>query len=471
MGRGPPTGHPLGKSLRSILSRTLTEHAQAVLPAQVAARSRGVQAFMEQMESELAPVAGGLWAELLADPDTPEELRELYSRAATPQRQADLLIQLVLAGFAAIPLLSQLGLIQYRDLINKWNAKFPTQALDPSVAAAAVQRGFADAQFGVEEARKGGIEGTRFGILQELARSTPGLEGMLALWRRGAIDTGRLREAVQEAGVGLKWMPEVQAMGIIPPSPIEPLEALLEGQLDRAEALSWYKRFGGLPEYFDISFNTRGQAPTPVQALDLWNRGIIPEGGTGPRATSYEQAFLEGPWRNKWMEAFKALRVYLPPPRTIVTLLRNDAISPAEATDLLRKQGLTPDLARAYVQSASHEKTGPERDLAKSEVVSLYEGRFIDVHARYVAWKIDADQAQTALDSLHVPPAQKADLLQVWAAERAIRAPELTLAQAQGAVRRGLWDDGRLRLWLRQRGYDPAEVDVLVAEVAPAPRR
>jgi len=466
---------------------------------------------MEQMESELAPVAGGLWAELLADPDTPEELRELYSRAATPQRQADLLIQLVLAGFAAIPLLSQLGLIQYRDLINKWNAKFPTQALDPSVAAAAVQRGFADAQFGVEEARKGGIEGTRFGILQELARSTPGLEGMLALWRRGAIDTGRLREAVQEAGVGLKWMPEVQAMGIIPPSPIEPLEALLEGQLDRAEALSWYKRFGGLPEYFDISFNTRGQAPTPVQALDLWNRGIIPEGGTGPRATSYEQAFLEGPWRNKWMEAFKALRVYLPPPRTIVTLLRNDAISPAEATDLLRKQGLTPDLARAYVQSASHEKTGPERDLAKSEVVSLYEGRFIDrgdaegmleslgydpheadllleladsrrdrryqealistVHARYVAWKIDADQAQTALDSLHVPPAQKADLLQVWAAERAIRAPELTLAQAQGAVRRGLWDDGRLRLWLRQRGYDPAEVDVLVAEVAPAPRR
>ena len=34
-------------------------------------------------------------------------------------------------------------------------------------------------------------------------------------------------------------------------------------------------------------------------------RGIIPWDGTGLQVTSYAQAFREGPWRDKWSDAFK----------------------------------------------------------------------------------------------------------------------------------------------------------------------
>jgi hypothetical protein len=54
------------------------------------------------------------------------------------------------------------------------------------------------------------------------------------------------------------------------------------------------------------------------------NRGIIPWSGSGPRSTSFEQAFLEGPWRNKWLGPFRKAAEYFPPPRTITAMYNED---------------------------------------------------------------------------------------------------------------------------------------------------
>jgi hypothetical protein len=87
---------------------------------------------------------------------------------------------------------------------------------------------------------------------------------------------------------------------------------------------------------------------------------------------SYEQAFLEGPWRNKWLAPFLALAEYLPPPRTVTAMYHGGQLSHGRAAELLAKQGLASDLVTAYLAKSASTATATEKHLAKSEVTRAY---------------------------------------------------------------------------------------------------
>lgn len=376
----------------------------------------------------------------------------------------------------------------------------PVRPLSPGELALAVLRGEVDQGEAGLEAAKSGISEPNFDTLIRNTGNPPGPADLLQLWRRGVIDDQRLEQGVRQSRIRNEWLPEIRALGIIPMSPEEALEAFLEGQVDEATARRLYEMTGGDPEQFTIRYNTRGQAPTPAQSIELLNRGIIPERGTGPDATSYEQSFLEGPWRNKWLESFLALREYLPPPRTVVTLVRNGAITKEVATDLLQKQGLRPELAAAYVASATTEKLATDRELTKSDILGLYrirainQGEAVDmlgglgfdqqeatylvliedfrraarfqesaitrIRNRFINWRISRDEASITLDQLNVPSGQRATLLTEWEAEREATVVRLTAAQVRQAVRRELLtpDEGFARLL--EMGYDQRDAEI-----------
>lgn len=390
----------------------------------------------------------------------------------------------------------------WRELEQRVNARTPNEVLSPSELASAVVRTFLTEGEAAAEAEKSGIDPARFHTLVEIIGQALGPQDLAIALRRGIIP----EDAGDPAGVGFiqgiaqgnlatKWADVVKALAVLLPSPESALDALLEGQTDDATARELYARFGGDPQYFDLLFNTRGQAPTPTQALELLNRGIIPERGTGPEATSYEQAFLEGPWRNKWLEPFIALREYLPPPRTVTAMLRNGSLTDAQALDLYHKYGLSEATAAAYITDAHHQKTASTHELARTTLQELYHDQIIsraqltssltaqgwsDADAEYLAQVIDVKRQQQALNAvinrvhtlyvghkieratvtgaftaMGLPDAQQAGILELWDLERSAAAADLTAAQIEAAVFYKVitMDEGIARL--ERRGYTP----------------
>lgn len=380
-------------------------------------------------------------------------------------------------------------------LLNKVNADNPETPLSPAALADMVLRGIAANDWATGEAAKSGVNADDFAKQVEASGEPPALEELLSLWRRGKIDDTQLEHGIRQSRVRDEWIPIIKDLGVIPPTPVDMLQAYLEGQIDEATARDLYQKLGGDPDYFTILYNTRGGAPTPLEASDMARRGIIPWDGVGPDTTSYEQAFLEGPWRNKWAGPYRKYADYVPPPRTIVTLISKGTITDAVAADLLAKNGVSADLAAAYIAEGHDTKTSATRDLAASTILALYQDQAIDsqtatgmleqlrynaddanwmllvqdlkreekylnvaiskIHSLYVAYKIDESTAYNSLATLEVPTGQISSLKKLWDLERAANVKLLTPAQIANALKYNIVDQAGAQQLLQDQGYQP----------------
>lgn len=358
-------------------------------------------------------------------------------------------------------------------ITNQVNATTPLVPLSPAELANLVERGEIDEAAAAAEAKMSGINPERFHRLTLLAGEAPGPIDMAVALRRGIIDQARYERGVRQGAMRFEWADMVRKLAISDPPPESMLAAYLEGQLPEDQARRRFTQLGGNPDYFDILYNTQGQAPTPVQALDMANRGIIPWTGRGPDSISFEQSFLEGPWRNKWLKPFRDAAEYLPPPRTVTAMYKEGSIDKARAADLLAKQGLAHDLVAAYLDSGSSQRTEKSRDLAQTTILELYRDRLIPaatahtmlvgltydddeadfllaiedtklaqrflslaigrIHTLYVGHKVDKVAALTALAEFGVTDTGASDLLGIWDWERAANVRTLTTAEVRQA--------------------------------------
>jgi hypothetical protein len=393
----------------------------------------------------------------------------------------------------------------------------PVAILTPAEAAAAVMRNLWPMAQGEAEALRSGINAERFRVLTGLAGNAPGPGDLAVALRRKLISPDRYLEGIRQGLLRDEWAELPKQLAVVQPSPEAMLAAYLEGQLSEAEARKRYAELGGDPDYFTILFHTQGQAPTPVQAADMANRGLIPWAGTGPDAVSFEQAFLEGPWRNKWLEPFKAAAQYFPPPRTITAMYREGSLSRAQAMHYLQAQGLTEELAAAYLKSGSDQKTAATKDLARTTVTQLYGDRLISrdqagsfleglgydaeeagfilaiedarlvqrylgtavgrIHTLYVGHKITRQVATATLARLELAANQVDDLVGLWDYERAATVRTLTPSEIASGYKLGLLtlEDAQGRL--EELGYQPHDAWLYlsihtkgpVTETPPAP--
>ncbi len=375
------------------------------------------------------------------------------------------------------------------------NAAAPLVPLSPADAADAVIRNVMPESSAAAEAAKAGIDADRFATLVLLAGNAPDPTSLAVALRRKLIDAATYDRGIRQGRLRDEWGPIVRELAVQQPSPEAMLAAYLEGQLPEAEARERYAQLGGDPDYFDILFDTQGQAPTPAQALELLNRGIIAERGSGPTSTSYEQAFLEGPWRNKWLGPFLALREYLPPPRTVTAMTREGALTHAQAAALFAKSGLSPELVTAYLHAASLTKTAKTKELSQSTVEALYRERLIPraeagafleslgytaaeaelilelvdlqvahhylstavgrVHTLFVGHKIGEVQARTLLGDLKLDSTSIDDLVATWHYERAANIRTLTPAEIASAMTDKIVTQAEAQAMLEALGYLP----------------
>lgn len=388
------------------------------------------------------------------------------------------------------------------DITQAVNSLDAVSPLSPQELAAAVNRQFISASEGASEAAKSGIGLGRFAQLVDLAGDAPA-PGLLAEALRRQIipeagtgaDAVTFDQGIAEGNLRPKWTDMVKQLSISIPSIAEVMNAWLEGQIDETEANRRYLEAGGDPTWFQTSYNANGSAPTPMEALEMLNRGLIAETGTGPESTSYEQAFLEGPWRNKWEPAFRGLGIYVPPARTVTAMLKEGSVTSAQALAYFRAGGLSAETAAQYLAAASHTATAAQKELSQSQTIALYEDKLItrdEAHTELVALKYspgdatlllelaDAkaaasatksattrirtlylaghDDAATALSALHalgVPDDSATALLAVWDLERIASTKTLSAGQVESALYYGIIDQPTAQARLVAMGYTP----------------
>lgn len=396
----------------------------------------------------------------------------------------------------------------------------PNVPVSPSIMAALVARGLVTPDDGVNESSKSGVGKPQFDRMVKAARDVPTLAELVELVNRGMIPLDgapggapSMTGALIESGQRPEWVAELIKLRTHIPTAADALNALLQGQIAESEARDLWAKNGMDPAYFTMMFDANGTAPTPVEAATMANRGIIPWTGTGPNAVSFEQAFLEGPWRNKWEPSMRALAEYLPPPRTVTAMVHDGSLTDAQALALWEKQGLSPELAAAYLKSAHHARQASTKELARTDVVNLYKAHKIDkataeqhltglgytsadaelilsladvvkadthltaainkVHALYVAHKITEQAAHTALTDLRLPTAQATELLTLWQLERGVNVRLLTEAQIVAAFKHTIMAEDEARAELVALGYTEYDAWVLlsISNAGPLPNK
>jgi len=376
--------------------------------------------------------------------------------------------------------------------------------LAPADLAQLVVRNFMTAENADVEAAFSGVDPQHLRLMTLIAADAPAPGDLAVALRRKLIgedsagpDSVSFAQGIREGRLADKYIPMIKGLATEWPSPTDALQAELEGQLTHAQALAEYERLGGDPQFYTWLFNTRGQAPTPSQALELLNRGIIPEGGTGPSSVSYRQAFLEGPWRNKWSDVFLALREYLPPPRTVTAMLRAGSIDTQLGGEWLHKQGLSDEAVAAYIADATAQKAAAQRDLTQAQLTQLYQDQLIGadvyrssltalgydehesgllqamadmrwqmsamstatgrIHSLYVGWKIDRATAVAALSDLGTPADRASELVGIWGIERQANTKDLTGPQIWTLLKYEVIDQADALARLEQIGYTPRD--------------
>jgi hypothetical protein len=384
------------------------------------------------------------------------------------------------------------------------NGKVSRVALSPADATDAVVKGHWTQAQGAQEASLSGIDGDRFQILVDAAGEPPGLETLLEMWRRGIIERSgggaestSLEQGIRESRLKNKWVGAIEAIrtAVLPPG--QSVAAALRGNLPYDAAKQKAYEAGIAGEDFDTMVHNAGNPPSPGELAELVHRGLIPVGGTGPDALTYQQGIFEGDTKNKWWELLLKAAEYIPPPRTVTALLKEGVITPEMATAAFKAAGMTDEWAQAYTQSASAGSKSQSHDLTKSEVLQLYADSVIDretaladlrklglneqdagelidlqdakrehalvqqviTHLRslYVAGKIDAQTVVNGLTNAGVADAERQQLLKLWNLEKGSRQTRITGAEAATAYRYGLLDGPTAMALLQSLGYSEFE--------------
>jgi len=350
-------------------------------------------------------------------------------------------------------------------------------------------------------AARSGMHTADFHRLVLGAGQAPALQELLFAYRRGVIDDDRLRRGLQQSPIRFEWFDVVKSLRFAPPPTEAALSAATQNLLPPAEAKRVWTQNGFDPDGFDWALESNGRPLGVEQAAELYNRGKI----NRAQAT---QMFLESSLKNKYVPLVFDLFERVPTLELTGRLVREGVWSQAQGIANLRALGFTATHAAAIAQLYADDQASGARELSVATLLELYEAQAINqgetidalrsfgysddnitlllavrdlrrvlrahdqaisrVRARYVAHRIDSGDAETALDALQVPPAQRDDLVDTWTIEREVNTAQLTTAQIQAALRRDLIDAaGALRRFLAS-GYDHDDAQILVRLALPA---
>lgn len=487
-------------------------HKVRLSPADLATAVLRSYKPLGEAEAEAAPQG--------VTPDMLATLRDLAGDALGPQQLAEAVRRRIIPehGRGPASIAYDQGIAESR-LHDKWGPvllALTEVLISPPDLAEAVVRRFMDRAQAEAEAKAQGVSADRLATLIHLAGDAPGPQQLAEALRRGAIPregTGAgsvsFAQGIAEGRLADKWAPVIEDLARLWPSPADALAALVKGQIPRDEGLALYERLGGDPQFYAWLLDSEGEGPSPLEAAEAAFRGLIPWQGTGPQATSYEQAVKESRYRDKWTDFYRRLAEYVPTPGEAITFAAHRAITTEQAAAILRARGVSPQYIPAFLNEIALTDLSEFRGLSISSVSDMYYAHLIDrgqalqvldtlhvspiaadlllqyadlrqvidslqrsvqrIAQLYTGRKIGRDTAQAALARLKIPSGSVADILADWDLQAAASVKVLTESQIVDAVYYAVFTPEEGMAELQAIGYTPYDSWALLSLKAKAP--
>ena len=376
--------------------------------------------------------------------------------------------------------------------------------LSPQDAAMARQQAFIDQATQQAIAAKGGVSADDAELQYKISGMPPGIMEGIELLRRGLITEARFAEYVQQGHTKPEYIPDLLQLQKAVLSLPTAVMANLRQQISRDQALEIAAQNGYSADDFQISYEAAGRPPGPMEAISLFRRGAPSPTGSGQFTyDDFATVIARSDLRPEYAQSLWALRENIPGLFELRNLINAGTIPDQLATDLLTKEGYSPELVSAIVKGGHSPKSATAKQESAAVVTTLYEsgaineteqtsrmaaigynadvaadyrrlaelrrevayfGKVLTVaHSEYVHRKVGKDETLNVLSSLGVTPDAKQALLSLWTAEQAASVLRLTAAQVEKALHDGLLSPQDAHDRLVTMGYPDEDAQMLVA--------
>jgi hypothetical protein len=318
-----------------------------------------------------------------------------------------------------------------------------------------------------------GLEPSDFDALYATAGEPLSLTELLEARRRGFIDAATLAKGIRQGRMRDDWIPTAEKLTYAPMSTAVAIDAAVQGHITLTRAKELTTQNGLEPADFQAVYETAGEPLSRTEMEQLYNRGEV-------TAEQVKQALRESRLKDKYINDALKLHVRLPEARLIVEMITHGTVTRAEGIALLRESGYTAETAKQLVEYGEVTATGTHKALAASTIVKLYEDKLIPrteavtmleglkysaesagfllqladltaqnkliqqaveaIRAAYLNHHLSDHEAIFELEAADVPPAARAQYLQFWTIERAVKRRTLTEAQIVKAFTKNMFD-------------------------------
>lgn len=404
--------------------------------------------------------------------------------------------------FAAMDIVKQAGTVDSMGIINELWSKNPGMPLTPAALADMVERNIISEGEGAAEAALTGTNADRFHLLVQDTGEPPGIMEMLALYRRGELDEGTLREMIAYSRIRTKWTDEVLKLRFQTMSGADAIEAVVKGVMSQGEGADLWGKAGGMADQYQTLLNAAGDAIGVEQVLMLWKHGHASLGDV--------EAVIRHSRVNPEFEPLAAelwhhyLGAY-----EIEKAVKAGSATPGQASTWLDELGYPADQTAAFIGMAQAPAVAKAKELTEAQILTLYEAKFITsaeatkelealkypadqipfileiTDARralsqltkaitatqhgYVLGRVSEANATADLSSLGVPPAAQREYLKDWDIERSLEFKTLTMAQVGILYKKGGLSGDQAKARWQAMGYDPEDQALLLFDYGGPP--
>lgn len=370
------------------------------------------------------------------------------------------------------------------------------QHLSAAEAASLRQQGYIDATRQHQIAALNGISPADADLQFEGAGLPPGPGEALTMLRRGIISRAEFDQMIREGNTKVKYTDEFAELLNVPLGLASAVEGVIKTQMSPAEGRAAAQKWGVDAATFDQLVLNSGRPIGGMQAVTLYNRKYF-------NKADVQEVVARSNVRVEYTDAIIELGKHYPSLFQMRQLVQSKAIPPATARVWLNNNGYSNDVAIPLVDSWSQATTAHEKDLAKSEILALYEGRlitkqqattmlttlgyaateigfmlslgdarrarrFLDsaltrIHTMYVTRQIDKATASRDMSALEIATDAIDDLLAIWDDERAAQVLVMTPAQVLRAAKLEIVTSRFAYDFLVARGYADQDARILVS--------
>lgn len=347
----------------------------------------------------------------------------------------------------------------------------------------------------VTEAKHSGYNRDRLKVLAELVGIPPGPGELMQMLNRGIIDDASYYTGIREGHTKSKWSDALKQLRFFILSPIEAANLRLRGWIDDAEMYRLGSLAGAQESEMHNLFLMQGRPPGPGQLQTAFNRGLIDR-------ARFDKGIEESDVRPEWTDTYFGLRVRYPSIFALRQLGSSGALTITEVADILKLEGIPPDLATKMATAFAAGKVAKQKELALGTIETLYEARYIDqgqatslltklgyrpdeitlilelgdarrvkrfldtavgrIHSKFVSHRLPENIAIQELNALNISTQAINDLIAEWKLERDVNVPLLTAAQWAAAVYYAIVPRDEAIQEIKGLGYSDRDAHLLV---------